>query len=169
MSDDAWKRLETEQIALKNELLQSYDKKKNDLKNQAKKNITALKYRIIDEIRTGSSISQETEELFNDVTDLLSTSGSEAGAEALRIARSELRDAIFPDYPYNFPQERRILQAFKVYHNCFEYAIKMQTVAWDKWLMKETRRSYQYKIDTLEDLYEKINQKNKKPTIREVE
>jgi hypothetical protein len=155
---EVYQQADIERTKLRASLLETFLEKVDNLKELAKKTLTRLQSHIIRDIEKEGKVTLETEQLFNNITDIISTAGSRKGIEVLRRARAYLRSALYPSYPYDFPQPRRIKERFKTYRDSFEYAVQQHVLVWEQWLMKGTRESYKQSIKDIKNITDKLNQ-----------
>ena len=138
--------------------------KEKDLKKLATETLTSLEGIIIKEVEEEEQVSHETELKLNEILDLLSTGASKVGNNLLIECRRDLRHAIHPDWPYNFPDPFEIAVCFKQYRDGFEIAIGLNAQEWAFILKEGTKNSYYKRIeDRIGLLKESIkNVKNEK-------
>jgi hypothetical protein len=157
MNYEIHQEADLEKTRLRKRLLEDYQEKITNLKELGKESLTTLQNNILSDLGNNGEISEETEKLFNNITDLISTAASRIGIEVLRRARASLRKALYPAYPYDFPQPERIKQRFQVYRDCFEFAVQEHVVTWEEWLLKENRESYKMKLNDIKNISDKMN------------
>lgn len=169
MSYDSFIELDKQRTQLRMAFLEATTGKQTDVKKLAKDTMSDLQRLILKELQENDLLSEETEKLFNDVTGLISTSASELGVEVLRKARQRLRKALFPPYPFDFPQPLTIKRAFLVYHDCLEYAITQDSIVREKWLMEGLRDTYKQNLKDVKEIKEQINRTRTQPQLKKID
>jgi hypothetical protein len=139
-------RYEAKQAEYRNNLLTNVIEKEKKLGNLAQEKITQLEGEVIAQIRNQEEVRRETKEKLNQVMDILSIQATEKGMNLLLECRRDLRNAVGPSWPYNFPQEIEVIDAFKQYRDGLDAAIGWNTVKWGTFFKEEMKDTYRKNV-----------------------
>ena len=128
-------------------VLDTVIEKEKELKELTKKVTSSLQEIIINEIENHEEISFETDKRFEQVTDILNTASSKEGNDLLIIARRDLRLALHPKPPYNFPDPYEVGVCFINYRNILDKAIGLNAQSLATILKEGTKSSYYKRIE----------------------
>lgn len=140
------------------ENLQSRFKK---LKKLAKKKILTLEKNALKELEEERIISQDTEENFCDIADIIGTVADKEANEKLLEARSEVLDAFHPDPPYDFAFGFAISYYLKRYRKALEYAIASHARKWETFLMEQSTKALKRRDEDLIEVVSRLGKLGK--------
>jgi len=141
-------RAEHEKAKYHQSVLEYIKDQTKDLLKLAKETLNDLNEQIISEIKgKNKKISKGTKKKVDDITDILNTAGHRASNKELINKREELRDALEPLWPYDFPQEITINLAFKEYRRALEDAIGSDRQEWNFIIQESAKSTFYSRIE----------------------
>lgn len=126
------------------------------LKKLAKEKLLTLEKDAIKELEEEGVISQETEENFCDIADIIGTVADKEANDKLLDARSDVLDAFHPDLPYNFAFDFSISYYLKRYRKALERAIAGHARKWETFLMEQSTKALKRRDEDLIEVISKL-------------
>ena len=138
-------------------VLENVETRLNNLKSLAEDTLANLEDEIIKEVESKGKVSRETEGKVSSIVDIIGTVASEEGNIALIEARRDLRHAIRPQWPYNFPNPLKISAYFMFYRDAFEDAIGFHGRKWEGFIMEQTKGSLSKRMGDILEYTNKLD------------
>lgn len=142
-------------------LFENQEARIKKLKKLAKKKLLILTENILKDLEEGWVLSQDTEEYFCDIADIIGTVADEEANKDLLKARKNVLNSFHPDYPSNFAFVNPILYWLKRYRDALEEAIAGHARKWEKYYMEESTKALKRRDEDLIEVVSRLGKLGK--------